>query len=457
MNAAEVEQPSNIIEKNALGIEYSAASTIGQRLRDAREENSISKEYVARKAKIRERYIDAIELVDWDVLPPGLNGRGLVRLYAKELGVSLPEFEGFSNLQTIQAEKQSEHLSQNNFTKKSRYQPAAEESAEIIKIVPRSEYKNVSFEDNFSNIYNSSRELTSHSVQNKLYQTKTHHAAAIVTPKISDIVGIELSAFDVNNSNVNKEIKMQINSRMISNDLNVLPLAKPVNKAITKKIEPVIEEFKIEEIINTVSADAALIPENNTAQNNIVQNISNSATEVTTPPKVKLKKVILYSLVPIAILGIIYGIYRFNIHSPKLNSQPLLTSERQLVNTNNQKKQLENSPIQMKSEVPAQIKSLAAQPIAVQPSVVLAPVAIERSAKVDILARVKLQIVADGKEIFSGYHQQGPLEFNFKDKAEILVYDASKVKLTYGSWDHGELGWNERKRKITLNARPYEE
>ena len=38
-------------------------------------------------------------------------------------------------------------------------------------------------------------------------------------------------------------------------------------------------------------------------------------------------------------------------------------------------------------------------------------------------------------------------EFNFKDKAEILVYDASKVKLTYGSWDHGELGWNERKRK----------
>ena len=457
MNAAEVEQPSNIIEKNALGIEYSAASTIGQRLRDAREENSISKEYVARKAKIRERYIDAIELGDWDVLPPGLNGRGLVRLYAKELGVSLPEFEGFSNLQTIQAEKQSEHLSQNNFTKKSRYQPAAEESAEIIKIVPRSEYKNVSFEDNFSNIYNSSRELTSHSVQNKLYQTKTHHAAAIVTPKISDIVGIELSAFDVNNSNVNKEIKMQINSRMISNDLNVLPLAKPVNKAITKKIEPVIEEFKIEEIINTVSADAALIPENNTAQNNIVQNISNSATEVTTPPKVKLKKVILYSLVPIAILGIIYGIYRFNIHSPKLNSQPLLTSERQLVNTNNQKKQLENSPIQMKSEVPAQIKSLAAQPIAVQPSVVLAPVAIERSAKVDILARVKLQIVADGKEIFSGYHQQGPLEFNFKDKAEILVYDASKVKLTYGSWDHGELGWNERKRKITLNARPYEE
>ena len=119
MNAAEVEQFSNIIEKNALGIEYNAASKIGQRLKDARENNSIAKEYIAKKVKIRERYIDAIELGDWDILPPGLNGRGLVRLYAKELEVLLPEFESFSNLHTIQAEKQSEHLSHNNFTKKS--------------------------------------------------------------------------------------------------------------------------------------------------------------------------------------------------------------------------------------------------------------------------------------------------------------------------------------------------
>lgn len=175
MGATEAVQlnANNVVEKNALGIEYSSASVIGRRLKDAREDSSFSKEYIARKAKIRERYIDAIELGDWDVLPPGLNGRGLVRLYAKELGVPLPEFEGFNNLQTVQAEKQSENLSQNNFSKKSRYQPAAEESAEIIKIVPRSEYKNVSFEDH----YNTS------TLQNKLYQTKTHHTAAIVTPK----------------------------------------------------------------------------------------------------------------------------------------------------------------------------------------------------------------------------------------------------------------------------------
>ena len=434
MNAEEIE-PTNIAEKNALGIEYNAACAIGTRLKDAREENEVTKEFVAKKAKIRERYIDAIELGDWDILPPGLNGRGLVRLYAKELGIALPEFEGFSNLQTIQAEKQSETLSHSNASKKSRYQPAAEESAEIIKIVPRSEYKSVSGETSFSNNYYNTRDSSSTGYQNKFNQTKTHHAAAIVTPKISDIIGIGLNMMpDVdtfNNSNSEKNSITEKNSDNLT--LNVLPLAKPVHKQKKLELAPITSQEK-NEPTKEIQFQPYLKEESSKSPTDEIKKIDKLALY----KQILLKKNSLYFLISSCVLILVYCLYHFNSHEHKLNSQPLLNSERTLSELKDKNNHI-NSTAQK-----GLAKTTAPQ------------ILIERTAKVDILARVKIQVEADGKEVFSGYHQPGPLEFKFKDKAEILVYDASKVKLTYGTWDHGELGWNERKRKITLNAKPYD-
>lgn len=467
MSVAEVESPLQI-EKNALGIDYNAACIIGTRLKEAREHNSFSKEYVAKKAKIRERYIDAIEMGDWDVLPPGLNGRGLVRLYAKELGVHLPEFEGFSNLQTIQAEKQSESLTQNNFIKKSRYQPAAEESAEIIKIVPRSQYKRSHFDDNLPSAQNPHpHDISSSSVQNKLYQTKTHHAAAIVTPKIADIIGLELGSLAKENALENTEIKYEINSN--HHNVNVLPLAKPVhkpkiveqlsqNELNTKEItEPealVQSEVKIEEILSAVSAAATSnnVSSTNTEQAKIQDTENKPQIRLLQLPQ-NIRKIVLYTLTPISISLIIVGLYLITKKEHKPNSQPLSNSERHLIQKTDSESAIagvagSNDELAKNKDILA-TTSLSSNTSAAN--------AIERTAKVDILMKVKLQIDADGKEVFSGYRQPGTLEFNFKDKAEILVYDASKVKLTYGTWEHGELGWNERKRKITLNAKPYED
>ena len=538
MSAAEVDTTTSI-EKNALGIEYSAACIIGSRLKDAREDISISKEYVAKKAKIRERYIDAIELGDWDVLPPGLNGRGLVRLYAKELGVHLPEFEGFSNLQTVQAEKQSENLSHNNFSKKSRYQPAAEESAEIIKIVPRSEYKNIHshLDDGHNHIYPSTRDTYSNSNQSKFHQTKTHHAAAVVTPKISDVIGIEINNFHKDNSDANKEIRMNLNSREESRKHQILPTAKPVNttkvnEALKEEIDRKnesknsqheetseienLEKLKLS-ISNTHSPINNVIAEIQSLENNVAhiqkileeptkksvseeiisnnteaspnkqsslkdknepiieqetisnnQEITQSAPEIYIQKKpeeekntiksqliknfiYKYKKHIIYtsSALALSVLTITIVTIFYKHNKPQITnlfSSNFFSSSKQKTEDLNKPKEIVITKEPKKQEV------IAAPVLAQQ-----APILVDRNAKVDILAKVKIQIVADGKEIFSGYQQPGPLEFNFKDKAEILVYDASKVKLSYGSWDHGELGWNERKRKITLNAKPFEE
>ena len=127
-------------DKNALGVTYETAALIGSRLRAAREHKRFSPSQVSARVKIRERYIEAIEIGDWDVLPPGLNGRGLIRLYARELAVAIPEFEAFHHLQTVMLEKQSESLMAAS-NKKSKYHPAAEESAEVIRLISRSEFQ----------------------------------------------------------------------------------------------------------------------------------------------------------------------------------------------------------------------------------------------------------------------------------------------------------------------------
>lgn len=451
MNAEELE-PTHIVEKNALGVEYNTACLVGTRLKEAREEASYSTEYVAKKAKIRERYIDAIELGDWDILPPGLNGRGLVRLYAKELGVSLPEFEEFSHLPTIQAEKQSENLSHHNFTKKSRYQPAAEESAEIIKIVPRSQFKNTAGDENISSHFPNSRDSNSSSINNKVYHTQTHHTAAVVTPKITEIIQVDLSMLSAGKQEENKNDNPR-QKKSNPNHLTILPLAKPIH--ISEKLESFNTPPPINQIVNLAVELKSQAP----IQKD--QSLSNSHSP-TQPVKTDfhlnkyIKQAISYILIVLAVSGIIYSLYRMNSKDRKLDSQPLLTSERQLIHTNEQGNASQPNVVPEANSSLGENTNLQAAAIPTPP-VIQAPVAVERSAKVDILARVKLQVEADGKEVFSGYHQPGSLEFNFKDKAEILVYDASKVKLTYGAWDHGELGWNERKRKITLNAKPYEE
>ena len=76
-----------------LGVSMQVAQEIGERLRATRERLNIGLNKLSLRVKIRESYLESIEAGRWHELPPGLNGRGLVRVYAKELSVSLPEME----------------------------------------------------------------------------------------------------------------------------------------------------------------------------------------------------------------------------------------------------------------------------------------------------------------------------------------------------------------------------
>jgi cytoskeletal protein RodZ len=63
-------------------------SELGAYLQRHREEQNLTLEDVEQTTRIRRRYLEAIEAGDWDALPPGVYTRGLLRNYARALGLS---------------------------------------------------------------------------------------------------------------------------------------------------------------------------------------------------------------------------------------------------------------------------------------------------------------------------------------------------------------------------------
>lgn len=105
--------------RTALGVTADIAQQIGSRLRRARESIGRSTSALSAKIKVREHYLVAIEDGQWNELPPGLNGRGLVRIYARELSVSVPELDQAANQSVMPAEQDAQAPYQLNQRKES--------------------------------------------------------------------------------------------------------------------------------------------------------------------------------------------------------------------------------------------------------------------------------------------------------------------------------------------------
>ena len=90
--------------RTALGVSSDIAQLVGNRLRQARELLGRTTSALSAKIKVREHYLVAIEDGHWNELPPGLNGRGLVRIYARELSVAVPELDQAANQSVMPAE-----------------------------------------------------------------------------------------------------------------------------------------------------------------------------------------------------------------------------------------------------------------------------------------------------------------------------------------------------------------
>lgn len=85
-------------EAGPLGVSGDTAKSIAERLVTARIQKGLTIEELSRRVKIREHFTQAIESGDWSALPTGLNGRGLIRLCARELGVPVPELDPSAHL-----------------------------------------------------------------------------------------------------------------------------------------------------------------------------------------------------------------------------------------------------------------------------------------------------------------------------------------------------------------------
>jgi cytoskeleton protein RodZ len=85
------------------------SSTLGEKLRQAREERGISINEVAEQTRISPHYLDLIEQDDYRTLPGGIFNKGFIKSFAKYVGVDEGEaLQDYARLITIQTGEDSD-------------------------------------------------------------------------------------------------------------------------------------------------------------------------------------------------------------------------------------------------------------------------------------------------------------------------------------------------------------
>lgn len=155
--------------KTGLGVSYDVAADIGKRLKQARDSQKKTTLQIASRIKVREHYLVAIEDGQWDELPRGLNGRGLVRNYARELAVSIPELEPTA-VRSAEAIHPYEVL------------PVTQETnvREVVRSIPRTSVPLQRTNESIARTSKPVREV----------KAAPSHDSSIVTPDLVNILGI---------------------------------------------------------------------------------------------------------------------------------------------------------------------------------------------------------------------------------------------------------------------------
>jgi hypothetical protein len=201
--------------RTALGVTADIAQQVGARLRKARESIGRSTSALSAKIKVREHYLVAIEEGDWNELPPGLNGRGLVRIYARELSVSVPELDQAANQTVMPAEQVAQAPYQITGSKKDHSASAADRDIPVVRVshvdpahVPSAPVRAV--ETGKTNTLNapaaraarvsqesaSRPQGTSVSGYRLIESTPEEAPLDVVTPDVASILGISLETID---------------------------------------------------------------------------------------------------------------------------------------------------------------------------------------------------------------------------------------------------------------------
>jgi cytoskeletal protein RodZ len=197
--------------RTALGVSSDVAQLVGERLRRAREAIGRSTSILSAKIKVREHYLVAIENGEWDELPPGLNGRGLVRIYARELSVSVPELDQGANQAVMPAEQDAQAPYQVGPNKESRtdrefgaqrVQPAAEPAIVRAAEMPArtNALKSATVKQKSSLETSPANRAPTTNVGAKtsarIGLTPEEQPIDVTTPDVASILGISLDMFD---------------------------------------------------------------------------------------------------------------------------------------------------------------------------------------------------------------------------------------------------------------------
>ncbi|MEY2988843.1 MAG: hypothetical protein RJB13_2364, partial [Pseudomonadota bacterium] len=269
--------------RTALGVSSDVAQLVGERLRRAREMIGRSTSALSAKIKVREHYLVAIENGQWDELPPGLNGRGLVRIYARELSVSVPELDQAANQAVMPAEQDAQAPYQVGHTREARPErefgaqrvqqasaPSASRNVEAAAVRTHALSGGTTKQKASPEIHSLSRTQKSNSGSQssaRLGLTPEEQPIDVTTPDVASILGISLDMFDdvseakpptqaiVEESGIEK--RMTPTSRGRHSEEEVLPIIGP-ESAITsagllpsdstsKPVAPMLNDRSVEQ------------------------------------------------------------------------------------------------------------------------------------------------------------------------------------------------------------------
>lgn len=399
MDKTQTTNPSN--EKSSLGLTHETALSIGNRLKEAREQKSKTHKQIAAKIRVKEGYLEAIELGNWEVLPAGVNGRGFVRLYARELDVPLPEFDDFSQGKT-------------------QYQILADDYEKSIEVKHKKEKKRGS---------------------KKAKAEETPESKLIIDDVNSKI---SLVGQNQDKSELIEELNVGMNGASRQEDKTEEKTSSLRGKMTVKKAGLVVlvaglaygifSFLSEEQSLHMLSQSYANFKSKFSSLFENKEAIVAVPEQVIAPTTESLNQGVVKSESP---------------QQPQQITQQQQEQEQQTQNEQNLTQEAQQpdhvAGSQEQADTGPQTNSNSVAP------------ATEGIAKVDVLSPVEMKIFADGKDVFSGTHDPGAVEVSFTQKAEIVIADGSKVKLSYGGWDLGVLGTSGRKRKIILNAQSYQE
>jgi hypothetical protein len=487
-------------DSSNLGLSQSQSEKIGDRFRNARLLKGKTLAEMASVVKVREHYLAAMEEGRFGDLPPGLNGRGLVRVYARELKVVLEEFSAQTasqsdahsnanvdltggNKSTLQAQSGKDNEpGYNEFTIDRITSTLPKEPIKISGSSGRSSTSNVSPLQNIregkKQGQNVSPQVT-HRTPERIPQNVSKFTLPndsddesnldILTPDVASILG--LGQFE-KPSDLNagiSEFPSNLETLEPSTDASV-PVETPT---------PIVEPVKI--VTHLASIEQSQPPEEFSApKSNQFQPVVHHAVDDREMANKEFnKKAILIGamvVVAVALIGIAIKMFGSG-GSEKVIVREIETPAQENTSAPETDVKLESvEKIEGAETKPSELQEAADGTLGAASASVLAAsvdsttavasgsttqepatTAALSEATFVVLAEVPIQVNVDSEKGELKVMPAGTHKIQFTKTVELVIDDGSKVSLKYGNWDLGVLGMEGRKRKITLHSEDFSE